>query len=85
MRSFVAAVLIAFAGGCVSMSAAECRGTDWAQAGERDGLNGIPARIDQYTYQCGKQNVQVAVQQYMDAWWVGNARYRDVTAHDGGQ
>ena len=77
-------LILVLAAGCAGMSESECRGADWAALGERDGLFGSPARIDQYTYQCQRYSRQVAGNEYLDGWWIGNATYRDRTAHDGG-
>jgi uncharacterized protein DUF2799 len=67
-------------GGCAAMSQTACRGADWSEIGERDGLYGMPPRIDTYADQCSRQNVEVSTADYMNGWWVGNATYRDRTA-----
>lgn len=67
-------------GGCAAMSQSACGGANWYEVGERDGLNGVPPRIDIYAYQCSRQNVQVSTADYMNGWWIGNATYRDRTA-----
>ncbi|HYY61151.1 MAG TPA: DUF2799 domain-containing protein [Burkholderiales bacterium] len=71
---------VALLGGCGAMSQSACGGANWYEIGERDGLNGIPPRIDTYAYQCARQNVNVATTDYMNGWWIGNATYRDRTA-----
>ena len=73
-------VLILLLGGCAAMTESACRGANWYQLGERDGLIGIPPRIDTYAYQCSRQNLQVSTADYMNGWWIGNATYRDRTA-----
>jgi hypothetical protein len=73
---FVSMLLV---GGC-AMTQSECSSAKWNEVGERDGLNGIPPRIDTYAYQCPRQNVQVSEADYMNGWWLGNATYRDRTA-----
>ncbi|HSU76474.1 MAG TPA: DUF2799 domain-containing protein [Burkholderiales bacterium] len=67
-------------GGCAGMTQSDCGGANWHELGERDGLIGVPPRIDTYAYQCSRQNVQVSTADYMDGWWIGNATYRDRTA-----
>jgi hypothetical protein len=71
---------VALLGGCSAMSQGACTGANWYELGERDGLYGIPPRIDTYAYQCARQNVNVATADYMNGWWMGNATYRDRTA-----
>lgn len=61
--------------GCAGMSESDCRGANWAQLGERDGIAGNPPRIDVYSYQCGRHSVQAAEKDYLDGWWVGHAEY----------
>ena len=73
---FVSMLLL---GGC-AMTQSACSSAKWHEVGERDGLNGIPPRIDTYAYQCSRQNVQVSEADYLDGWWIGNATYRDRTA-----
>ena len=73
-------VSILFLGGCSAMTQDACGGANWYEVGERDGLNGIPPRIDTYAYQCSRQNVQVSEADYLNGWWIGNATYRDRTA-----
>ena len=73
-----AIVFILLLGGC-AMTQSACGGANWYEVGERDGLNGIPPRIDTYAYQCSRQNVQVSEADYMNGWWIGNAAYRDRT------
>ena len=68
-------ILILLASGCASMTENECRATDWAQLGERDGISGNRPRIDQYAYQCNQYSVRAAEKDYMDGWWVGNAEW----------
>jgi len=34
--------------------------------------------------ECQRYSLQAAGDPYLDGWWVGNATYRDRTAHDGG-
>jgi hypothetical protein len=61
--------------GCAPMSESDCRGTNWAQLGERDGIYGNRPRIEVYDYQCGRYNLRAAEKDYMDGWWVGNAEF----------
>jgi len=42
------------------MNQSACSSANWYEVGERDGLNGMPPRIDTYAYQCSRQNVQVS-------------------------
>lgn len=79
MRSaiFVSILLV---GGCAGMTQSDCGGSNWHEVGERDGLNGMPPRIETYAYQCSRHNLQVSTADYMDGWWIGNATYRDRTA-----
>ena len=74
MRRFLPLLLL-LATGCVAMTENECRATDWAQLGERDGITGNRPRIDQYAYQCSQYSVRAAEKDYMDGWWVGNAEW----------
>jgi hypothetical protein len=67
-------------GGCAAMTQSACSGANWYELGERDGLIGVPPRIDTYAYQCARQNVQASAADYMNGWWLGNATYRDRTA-----
>ena len=67
-------------GGCAAMTQSACGSANWYEVGERDGLIGVPPRIDTYAYQCSKQQVQVSAADYMNGWWTGNATYRDRTA-----
>ena len=57
------------------MTESECRGTNWAQLGELDGLTGNQPRIDQYAYQCGKYSVVASEKDYMEGWRAGNAEH----------
>ncbi len=83
MRKLLPVVMM-LTSACAPMSENECRSADWYALGERDGLFGSQARIDQYAYQCQRYSLQAASDKYLDGWWVGNATYRDRTAHDGG-
>jgi hypothetical protein len=70
--------------GCAGLSENECRSTDWAQLGERDGISGNRPRIEVYDYQCGRYNLHAAEKDYMDGWWVGNAEFvRRADSHEG--
>jgi hypothetical protein len=77
--AFLALVLVS---GCAGMTETACRGSNWYDVGERDGLAGVPPRIDTYAYQCGKHNVQLSQADYMNGWWLGNAVYRERSAPD---
>jgi len=77
---YLSLVLIVLVGGCAGMSQSACGGSNWYDLGERDGLIGVPPRIDTYAYQCSRQSVQVSAADYMNGWWMGNATYRDRTA-----
>jgi len=79
MRYLMAISLLVLSG-CSSMTQTACSSTNWYDIGERDGLIGVPPRIDTYAYQCSKQQVQVSAADYMNGWWIGNATYRDRTA-----
>ena len=85
MRASLLAIVLLLVG-CAGMSESQCRNTNWAELGERDGLFGGPPRIEVYAYQCGRHNVAAAEQAYLDGWFIGNREY-DVRAgsHDGGQ
>lgn len=61
--------------GCAGLSENECRSTDWAQLGERDGISGNRPRIEVYDYQCGRYHLHAAENDYMDGWWIGNAEF----------
>ena len=74
------AVSLAGCAGVTQLSENQCRGADWYQVGERDGLSGAPARIETYAYQCDKHSVQVARDRYMDGWYEGYALYVHRTA-----
>ena len=78
-------LLLLLTGACAGLSENECRSADWYALGERDGLFGSQARIDQYAYQCQRYSLQAGSDRYLDGWWLGNATYRDRMAHDGGQ
>ena len=39
-------------GGCAAMTQSACGSANWYEVGERDGLIGVPPRIDTYAYQC---------------------------------
>ena len=70
--------------GCAGMSESQCRTSNWAQLGERDGLLGGPPRIDVYSYQCGRYNVAAAEKNYLDGWWLGHAEFvRRADSHEG--
>ncbi|HYR36129.1 MAG TPA: DUF2799 domain-containing protein [Burkholderiales bacterium] len=70
--------------GCAAMSESECRSTDWAQLGERDGISGNRPRIEVYDDQCGRYNLHAGEKDYMDGWWVGNAEFvRRADSHEG--
>jgi hypothetical protein len=83
MRKFLP-VLLLLTSACASMSESECRSADWYALGERDGILGLQARIDTYAFQCQRYGVPAASDRYLDGYWIGNATYRDRTAHDGG-
>jgi hypothetical protein len=79
-----AMTLSIFLAGCVAMSENDCRGAQWAQLGERDGLLGGPPRIEVYSYQCGRYNVAAAEKDYLDGWWIGHAEFvQRVDSHEG--
>jgi hypothetical protein len=80
MRYAILVCVLLVGGGCADMTQGACRGANWSEIGERDGLNGVPPRIDTYAYQCSSQNVEVSTADYMNGWWIGNATYRDRTA-----
>lgn len=77
---YVPVLLVLLLGGCAAMTQSACGTGSWYDLGERDGLIGVPPRIDTYAYQCSRQNVQVSAADYMNGWWMGNATYRDRTA-----
>jgi len=76
---YLVSISVVMLAGCAGPQLA-CSSANWQEVGERDGLLGVPPRIETYAYQCQRQNVQVATAAYMDGWWVGNATYRDRTA-----
>jgi len=57
------------------MTESDCRGTDWNQLGQLDGITGNRPRIDQYAYQCSQHGVTANEPAYLDGWWTGNAIY----------
>lgn len=70
--------------GCAGMNEQQCASADWAKLGERDGLTGTRPWLEQYDHQCSRYNQRVAVKDYMDGWWVGNAEYvRRADSHEG--
>ena len=70
------AVLVCIAlAGCAPMTENQCRTTDWAQLGERDGITGNRPRIEVYAYECGRYNLRAAEKDYLDGWWLGNAEF----------
>jgi len=77
----IAAALLAAAGilaGCVSMSDAECRSTNWYELGERDALvYGLQPQINQYAHVCSRHAVLPAEKDYM-AGWVDGERERAI-------
>ena len=73
-------VFLLWLGGCAAMTETACGSANWYELGERDGLLGVPPRIDTYAYQCARQSLQVSSADYMNGWWIGNATYRDRTA-----
>jgi hypothetical protein len=65
-------LVAALVAGCVSMTEAECRSTNWYQLGERDGLiYGMRPQIDQYAHQCSQFGVQPAEKDYITGWTDG--------------
>ncbi|HEY5899368.1 MAG TPA: DUF2799 domain-containing protein [Burkholderiales bacterium] len=62
-------------GACAPMTESQCRGADWAQLGERDGISGDRPRIEVYAHQCGQYNLRAAEKDYLDGWWLGNAEF----------
>jgi Protein of unknown function (DUF2799) len=78
--TFLLAASLAGCAGFTQMSENQCRGANWYEVGERDGLSGGPARVDTYAYQCDKHSVQVARERYMEGWYEGNGLYVHRTA-----
>ena len=72
MKQALVMLFCAAVTGCVAMDETACRNANWSELGKRDGLTGLPPRIDQYAYQCSQHNVAAAEKDYMDGWWIGN-------------
>jgi hypothetical protein len=51
-----------------NLTEAECRGSNWAELGKRDGTQGVYTQVDQYAYQCGRFGVKVDEAAYMAEW-----------------
>lgn len=68
------AALVVLAG-CMTMSAQDCRSTNWYALGYRDGdAYGVRPQIDQYAQQC--RSASVDPQAYMAGWSDGYAESR---------
>jgi hypothetical protein len=77
-----AIVLCALASGCAPMSENQCRTANWYQLGEHEGLFGQQPRIDVYSYQCARYQVQPSAQDYMDGWHDGlGERFKRTQIH----
>ena len=73
MRAAIALCIIL--AGCAPMSEMLCRGTNWYEQGEQDGLRGNQARVAQYAHQCTAYKVQPAEADYMAGWAAGYAEW----------
>ena len=74
--------LCAHAAGCAPMSESQCRTANWYQLGEQEALFGQQPRIEVYSYQCARYQVQPSVQGYMDGWRDGSGeRFQRVQQH----
>jgi hypothetical protein len=71
--------LVAFAlalSGCVTLSAEDCRSTDWYQLGDRDGVSGSQTLLDKYTQECAAHGAKVNDARYLEGWRDGVQRKR---------
>ncbi len=75
MRLLLVACALALSG-CVTLSAEDCRTTDWYRLGDRDGVSGSQSLIDEYTQQCGTHGVKPDRARYLEGWRDGAARKR---------
>ena len=75
MRAILLACLLALSG-CVTLNEQDCRTVDWYRLGDRDGVNGSPTLIDQYTLQCQAFGLKPNDARYMEGWRDGAARKR---------
>lgn len=82
VRGFLTACGLALAG-CAGLDAAQCRGANWQQLGERDGLMGLQPQIEQYAAQCAAHGVTPQAASYAQGWRSGHADFSDRTAGSG--
>jgi hypothetical protein len=61
-------LLLLLIAGCAGISESECRGTDWAALGKRDGSVGMNWQIDQLAHACSRFGVKVDEAGYLQAW-----------------
>jgi hypothetical protein len=75
MTSLLRLLLLAtglLAAGCVNLTEAECRGTNWYERGEQEALiYGLRPQIEIYSYQCSRFGVEASEKDYMAGWNVG--------------
>jgi hypothetical protein len=75
MRLLLVACALALSG-CVTLSAEDCRTTDWYRLGDRDGVSGSQSLIDKYTQECAVHGAKVDQARYLEGWRDGVARKR---------
>ena len=75
MKLLLTACALALSG-CVTLSAEDCRSTDWYKLGDRDGVSGSQLLLDKYTQQCAAHGAKVNDARYLEGWRDGVARKR---------
>ena len=61
-------LLPALLAGCAGLSETECRSSNWAELGRRDGSMGVNQQVDQYAHRCAGFGVKVDETAYLQAW-----------------
>lgn len=69
-RAFGWLFILALAG-CVSLSEAECRASDWQARGWQDAMSGMRPQIELYAHQCSAFGAAPDEKQYMAGWNAG--------------
>jgi len=75
MRLFLIACALALSG-CATLSAEECRTTDWNRLGYRDGVSGSQSLVGKYTQECAASGAKVDEARYLEGWRDGVAYKR---------
>jgi hypothetical protein len=59
--------------GCATqtMTANDCRGTNWYARGEQEAIMGMRPQIDLYTEQCSRVGAVASEKEYLDGWAYG--------------